>query len=231
MNVFNPDIILPNPMSERVTDLVVALIAQGRLSPGQRVTELELAKRFGTSRAPVREALRTLETQGIVESAPHRGTYVKPFDLLHIARVAEARYALELLSVRGAMVRLKTDPGLAAGLEPIVQRMRAVVSKEDRLRLNQADIEFHREICVISQNEIVTKLWDAIAKHVLIGFGLMADRYPDSDDIVRQHFELRDFLIDGNIGDLPPVLAAHVGGLQRPGLELISTRDLREEKL
>ncbi len=215
MNVFNPETLVPNPLSERVIDLMVALIAQGRLLPGQRITELELAKRFGTSRAPVREALRTLETQGIMESAPHRGTYVKPFNALHIARVAEARYALELLSVRDAMERLKDDPDLATELEPIIQRMKVAVAAEDRFKLNEADIDFHRQICLISQNEIVTKLWDAIAKHVLIAFGLMTDRYPDSDDIVRQHFELRDFLIEGKVADLPPVLAAHVGGLQR----------------
>jgi DNA-binding GntR family transcriptional regulator len=200
-------------MSEQVIDMIVGEIASGELQLGQRLVESSLAMRYGTSRVPVREALRTLETQGIVAAAPHRGSYIRSFDNRQITQVAEARYALELIATREAMHRLLKEPTLRRRFAPPMAAMRQAAAANDRLGINRADVEFHRVVCGLSGNEVVGKLWEGLSRHVLIGFGLMAERYPDAELIMRQHEQFLEFLLSGDFEALPAQLAQHVGGL------------------
>ena len=62
------------------------------------------------SRVPVREAVKTLEAQGILRSQPHRGAYIVPLDEARIDRICEARLALELLALPGAVAALEVAP-------------------------------------------------------------------------------------------------------------------------
>jgi DNA-binding GntR family transcriptional regulator len=206
-------LVVPSPMSEQVIDVIVGEIARGDLKPGQRLVESELARRYGTSRVPVREALRTLETQGIVASAPHRGSHVRAFDSRQIQQVSEARYALELIATREAMRNLVADPSLQRRFTPPMAAMRQAAQSGDRLGINRADVAFHRVVCRLSSNEVVGKLWEGLSRHVLITFGLMAERYPNAELIIRQHEDFLAFLLGGDFEALPAQLAQHVGGL------------------
>ena len=65
-------------LSKQVADTIREAILSGRISPGMQLVEAELAKQMNTSRAPVREALRSLGDQGLVEHQPYRGVFVTP---------------------------------------------------------------------------------------------------------------------------------------------------------
>ena len=81
-------------LAEQGAEAIVGGIASGALVPGQRLVESELARTLQMSRVPLREALKILETQGIVESTPHRGTFIPPLDDVRIDQVcAGARCA------------------------------------------------------------------------------------------------------------------------------------------
>src|SRR5690349_9466815 len=97
-------------LAERAAEAIVLGVASGALQPGQRLVEVELARLLQMSRVPLREALKILEAQGIVESTPHRGTHIATFDEARIDEICEARLALEKIAMRGAMAAYRREP-------------------------------------------------------------------------------------------------------------------------
>jgi DNA-binding GntR family transcriptional regulator len=208
--------IAPNPgMAERAAEAIVLGVASGALQPGQRLVEVELARLLQMSRVPLREALKILEAQGIVESAPHRGTRLATFDEARIDEIREARLALELIAMRGAIAAYKREPALIASLDKILARMERAALHLEWLEISRCDLDFHREIIRVSGNAIVQKLWDALARHVLIVFGKEIRSERDAKAIVPQHKRLRDILAAGKVEALDDELGQHILRLQR----------------
>ena len=202
-------------MAERAAEAIVLGVASGALQPGQRLVEVELARLLQMSRVPLREALKILEAQGIVESAPHRGTHIAGFDEARIDEICEARLALEKIAMRGAMAAYRRDPTLVARLDKILGAMERAAMHMEWIEISKADLDFHREICRASGNAIVQKLWDALARHVLIVFGKEIRSERDAKAIVPQHKRLRDILAAGKAEALDDELDQHILRLQR----------------
>ena len=125
-------------MSQQVTQQIKALILAGDLAPGSRIRQEELALRFGTSRIPVREALRTLENEGLVTLKPNSGAWVAKVDLLECVEIYKIRERIEPLALAESVPNL-SDAQLQA-LEDLVERMELARDMEEFLRL---DREFH----------------------------------------------------------------------------------------
>ncbi|MDQ7249951.1 GntR family transcriptional regulator [Dongia sedimenti] len=206
----------PNPgLAERAAEAIVLGVASGALQPGQRLLEVELARLLQMSRVPLREALKILEAQGIVESAPHRGTRLATFDEARIDEICEARLALEKIAMRGAMEAYRREPALLLRLDKILTAMERAAAHMEWIEISKADLDFHREICRASGNAIVQKLWDALARHVLIVFGKEIRSERDAKAIVGQHRRLRDILAAGKAEALDEELDQHILRLQR----------------
>jgi len=203
-------------MSSQIEELIVDLIATRKFAGGQRLVEAELAATFNVSRVPVREALRRLDSQGIVSVVPHRGTYVTVYDEARIGRVAEARYVLEMIATRDAMRRVAENARVFEGLDNIIYEMRRACLAGNRMEVYRADIAYHTEVCRISGNDVVAKLWDALSRQVFICFGYLTETYPDLDSIVLTHLDHRSFLVDGMVSHIEAFVAQHIGGLQQP---------------
>lgn len=201
-----------SPLSGRVASLIVALIASGAIAPGERLNEVELARRARTSRVPIREALKALEKQGIVVSAPYRGTHVADFNAAHQADVVAARLVLEKLIVERAAPVLRRDPALLAGVDRALKRMRDCVLTGDRFGINAADVEFHGAVCQAAGSAILATLWEAMSQHVLIGFGLLNDRYPNAKAILVQHRRFREVLLTAPLDTLDQEVEDHILG-------------------
>ena len=129
--------IIDEARDENVTaqELVLASvrggILRGVLSPGARLRQEELAEVFGTSRIPVREALRALEYEGLVSSEPHRGFTVASLDADDVEEVYDLRILLEGHALRLAMPLL-TDHDLAE-LEELFKAMQTAPSPDEQL--------------------------------------------------------------------------------------------------
>jgi DNA-binding GntR family transcriptional regulator len=202
-------------MAERAAEAIVLGVASGALQPGQRLVEVELARLLQMSRVPLREALKILEAQGIVDSTLHRGTHIASFDEARIDEICEARLALEKIAMRGAMDAYRRDPSLIARLDKILGAMERAALHMEWIEISKADLDFHREICRASGNAIVQKLWDALARHVLIVFGKEIRSERDAKAIVPQHRRLRDILAAGKLEALDDELDQHILRLQR----------------
>lgn len=127
------------PLRDRIHDRLRTAIISGELSPGTPVIEAELATRLGASRTPVREALRRLEAEGLLEPRGLRGSVVRALASDEVDCIFEIREALESLAARRA-ARTISDADLRR-LEQCVASMRAAV--DDANEMERQDTAFH----------------------------------------------------------------------------------------
>jgi DNA-binding GntR family transcriptional regulator len=205
-------------LADQAAEAIVAGIAAGILKPGQRLQEAELAATLQVSRVPLRQALKILESQGIVASTLHRGTYVAAFDDLRVDRICEARIALERIALRDAAERYRSEPGLLARLDEIVETMEHAAARPDWMEVSQADLAFHREICRASGNSVVLTLWESLARHVRIVFGQEIRDERDAAVMGPHHRRLRDLLAAGDAAGLTREIEPHILRLRKAKL-------------
>ena len=206
-------------LADQAADVIVTGIYAGALKPGARLNEKELARQLKISRVPLREALKILEAQGIVESIPRKGSHIALFGEERTRQIVEARIALERIAVTAAAPRYKADPSLAANLDHLIARMETAAAWLDWIAISKADLEFHREICRVSGNEIIGKLWESLARHVFIVFGHEKRRPEDAADLGDQHCRLRDLLLAGDAESLQAEIEAHIIRIRRRPLK------------
>lgn len=197
-------------LAEQAADVIVTGISSGSLKPGQRLYEAELANQLRMSRVPLREALKILEAQGIVDSTAHRGTRVADFGEERVNQICEARIALERLAFAAAAPKVAADPALAARLDKRITRMESAAARLEWIEVSRADLEFHREVCRISGNEIVAKLWESLARHVFIVFGHEIRDERDAKIMGPQHRLLHDLLVKGDARQLHAEIEHHI---------------------
>lgn len=182
-------------LADFIADSVAEEIAAGHLVPGERVVETTLAKRFGVSRVPIREALKVLHAQGILSGGRYRGFRVASFSPETIDNVFDVRLMLEAFLLRDAVKRWRQGLENIDELDIPIKLMVAAARNSDCGASLRADVEFHRIISRASNNPITSTLWDAIARHVLIIFSLEAYRDSDLSAIACQHRAFKDYLI------------------------------------
>lgn len=205
-------------LADQAANAIVDGISAGTLQPGERIIETELASLLNMSRVPLREALKILEAQGILESIPHRGTRVATFDHLRVNQICQARIALERLALADAAPICKREPAVLARLDQIIVDMERSAERLEWIEVSKADLSFHREICRLSENAIVATLWEALARHVLIVFGHEIRDERDAKVMGPQHRRLRDLLAKGDVDRLNREIENHILRLRRQRL-------------
>ncbi len=126
------------------TDLIRQAIMDGRLRPGQRLTEEGLARDLRISRTPVREALRVLQTEGLVEWAPYQGSTVRAYDVDDLDDMYQLRALLEGHAARRAAQRITPDD--VARLRESCDRFEALgdAADENVEQIVEENLYFHR---------------------------------------------------------------------------------------
>jgi DNA-binding GntR family transcriptional regulator len=195
-------------LSERVADAIVNLISQGHFQPGERITEEDISSRLDVSRVPIREAITTLETQGILVLSLNRGARVAAFGERERHQVNQARIALERIAARDAAAAYREQPALLERLEEVIFRMELVARRDDWVAMRDCDVQFHRVLCRASGNPIVLKLWEALSRHITIIFGREISTERDYGVVIAQHRKLFEMLRDGI--DVDDEIEAHI---------------------
>ena len=197
-------------LAEQIADAIVDGIAMGKLQPGQRLIEADLAKQLRVSRVPIRESLKMLEAQGILETNPHRGARVAEFSETRIDQICEARVALERLALRDAAAVYRNEPARLARLDAVIDRMEAAADRRDWMTIGKTDLDFHREICAASGNGVVVTLWETLARHVMIVFGREIRDERDAVLAGPRHRALRDMLLKASPAELDAEIERHI---------------------
>jgi len=144
-------------------------ILRGDLKPGQQLKQQELAEWLGMSATPVREVLRILEAEGLLEHIAHKGVYVAEVSPQESEEITPIRVALEGLAVR-AYASCVTDADLAT-LEELINEMELAWREMDMVRVRRANFDFHAEIYTGAGSDIlrglIERLWPRFATDLL----------------------------------------------------------------
>ena len=171
-------------------------ILNGTLRPGQQLVQAEIAAQMNVSRAPVREALRHLEEEGLVESIPYRGTFVSKVTRRDILELYSLRGALEGLAVR-LIIQSSRDEGLSE-LESIVSRMAEAAEARDGEALNGADIDFHTRLCHLSGHRHLMRSWEMNSNQIRRVLSLR-NRLSPHGVVVQMHRPIVDGIRAGDV--------------------------------
>jgi DNA-binding GntR family transcriptional regulator len=196
-------------LSEGVADAITQAIAQGILKPGDRLIEEAIAAKLSVSRVPLREAIRTLQAQGLLAVTPNRGTRVVMMDDKTVMQVHEARIALERIAARGAVAAFRADRRRLEPLQDAIAMMVVARTRNDWTALRRCDMGFHLALCLASDNDIVLKLWQALSRHITIIFGREIAEEHDFDVVIQQHERLLAMLEEGSPG-LDEEIRSHI---------------------
>lgn len=202
----------PANLAERAVARIVDAIADGRLSPGQRLIEADIAAELGVSRLPVREAFKMLAAQGILELSLHRGARISEIADDRLATVRAARTTLERLAFPKAAATYRRDPGRLRELDGIVDRMKRAEERADLDVLNRLDIEFHRAVVAAAEDPFLAALWDALALHLRIVFAWEVRTLPKPVAYASVHLAIRYALARDADDVLADLVELHIAG-------------------
>jgi len=185
---------------------IQSAIVKGDLAPGSKLREPDLARRYGTSRGPLREAIRRLEARRLVEVAAHTGARVARLSLGQLLELYEAREALEGLACRLAAERVTARE--ADDLKRLLENHeRDVVASEGREYFqSEGDLDLHFRLAQASGNAIVTRILCDDLYHLMrmyrYKFSLRRDRPVAA---LKEHWRIIDAVADRD-GELAELL-------------------------
>ena len=201
------DLIQPNSVVDLAYERIRGLVLSGALAPGTKLGQVELAERFGISRTPVREALRRLAGEGLVEGHPNHGFHVVDLGLDAVLRRLEVRAILEPGIARLAAERRT---------ERDVEQLNSSIAREQRARggvaAHDASRDFHVMLARAAGNDELVRVLDSLWL-VEVGRRLLSRRSAVSDwqyEDVREHREIAAAVAEGRAGDAERLMAEHV---------------------
>ena len=147
-------------LHDEIKDRIVERILDGTYGPGERIVESQVAIEFGTSQAPVREALRELEAMRFVETQPHRGARVREVTTEELIQIYPVRAALEELAGRAAAVRMSEEQ--LSALADELAGMRQAADAQDLQAQLLHDVRFHEIIVEASGNQVLVEVWRSL---------------------------------------------------------------------
>ncbi len=142
------------------------LILRGDLAIGQRINESELATRFGTSRGPVREALRALEESRLVRSEKNRGVFVREISVAEADEIYDVREALDQLI--GRRVAERATPEQLRELEAVLAEMDDATRLRDIRSYHALNLKFHDLLVDFAGNARLTESYRLLTKGLLL---------------------------------------------------------------
>ena len=197
----------PN-LAEQVHDAIVSDIAEGKLKPGERIIQEQIAEALGVSRQPVQQALLLLRKQGVLRDAPGRGLIVAPLDLDYVRNMYDIRAVMEGLAFRRA-AECNAERARKQG-PALLQNGRRAVKSGSVANLIAADLRFHDFIYELSENPLIKPAMEAQWTYTqrVMGEVLMRDEQPR--DIWDQHEALLEVVMAGDAVQAEQLARQHV---------------------
>jgi DNA-binding GntR family transcriptional regulator len=196
---------LPDKVAEALREAFVT----GALAPGTRLIEAEIAQTLSVSRGALREALRTLEREGLVEVHRNRGTYVAQFTADDIEEIYGLRSVLETYAVR--LAAKQAEPEWIEALSGLVAEMDQATAAGDYARAANIDLELHRTLWAMSGNQrlvqTLTSMQSQIRMFLIVNTHLYAGLVVDA---VTQHRAIVAAVQAGDGAEAARLMEAHI---------------------
>lgn len=147
-----------------IEEEIERVILGGEYMPGDRINEKELALRFGISRGPVREALRSLESSGLIEQVPNRGVFVRRLTAAQAADIYDVRAFL--FSLAGRLLAIRASDEEIAQLRGFVAAMDEAIARDDFDSYVRENFALHEFIVARAGNPVLAGQYLALIKQL-----------------------------------------------------------------
>ena len=197
-----------NTLRMQAIEALRRAITTGELPPGSHVSEIEMSTRLGISRGTLREAMRTLELEGLLTIGSRGRLLVRFMDEAELRDLFRVRAALEALAAR----TLAEDPerGKAiSALRAAADRMSAAENESLDIRM-RADLDFHRELCGLTGNATLVRAWSALESSILMSITRSGiERAVQNMDVPR-HLQIVEAIATGDPDHAAATVAEHM---------------------
>lgn len=201
-------LIAREPMHEQVLPHIRRDIIEGRWAPGERLSEPLLCAEFGISRTPLRDALKLLEAEGMVELVPHVGAIVTDPSPPDVAEKMEVLAALEQMAA--SKVARTHPPGALREIVQLHRAMNEAAQTNDAAAYYRLNDDFHRAIVLGAGNDTLASMHEHIMWHVHRARH-RANRYEGIDEnAATHHDEIVREIVSGNMEGAARAVAAHL---------------------
>lgn len=173
------------PLREIVFEYLRQSIVEGKLEPGKRLMEIQMAEQLGVSRTPIREAIRKLELEGLVVMVPRKGAYVADISIKDVLQVLEIRVALEGLAASLAAERMSDEE--IEELARICEEFENCYKNGDIDGMIQKDVDFHDCIFNATGNSKLNQISQSLREQVYRFRVRYISRYNKAKDLIDEH--------------------------------------------
>jgi len=218
-----------NGLSERVYNTLKEAIMDGKFPPGERLSPEELAKHFEVSITPVRDALKRLEGDALVEVIPRQGVFVSQFSAEAIQELFDIRKLIEQSCVE--QLDELSDEKLHEIVE-IITQMDALSDDgkfRDYARFIELDSQFHAFLVTLRGNKRLIELYEELQWPLQVVRGLSHANYHRAEETLDEHRAIVQALIGRNIAQAQAKIAIHLHNAKEDLLRHIPV-DMREER-
>jgi DNA-binding GntR family transcriptional regulator len=191
-----------------------------RLPPGTVLREDELMRELDVGRTPLREAVKRLALENLVEVQPRRGTFVSAVEAADIQNITEVRAELEAYAAELAALRL--DPETRAQAGRLLREIEALDGGGDQERLMRFDERIHRFTWEATHNPYLIQTLERYFTHSLRIWYLVLDRVPTLGHAVHDQTQLLEAILDRNGPHARTIMHEHVLAFQREILAAFS---------
>ncbi|MFT4510625.1 GntR family transcriptional regulator [Caballeronia sp. 15711] len=179
------DLKRPDLLPQRIAELLREAILDGRLPPGTRLIEQKLAEQWQISRAPLREAIRQIASEGLVTLSPRRGASVSEVSKDGLAELFAVRGMMEVFAARLAAGR--ATPAHIELMRGLVSAMESSFQRKDLAAFYAAGLEFHNVLIVSAGNDMLARMYDQ-AKQQFRRYQAAMPRLPHlQEDSIEEH--------------------------------------------
>jgi DNA-binding GntR family transcriptional regulator len=196
-----------NTVKHNVVGVLTEAIFSGKMKPGERLNESQLARELHVSRAPIREALQQLQEQGLVLNNPRRGMFVVHLEEDDIRKMNSVRLLLEAEALR--LCKANLTPQIEAKLTQLLERLEKSESATASSRV-KLDFDFHKTIWAACGNEYLERTLNGLSAPL---FAHSVLRFVKSDKIkhiVFSHRPLLDFIKGNTKVSAEKIVAEHL---------------------
>lgn len=188
-----------------IADKLRQAIAHHELEPGSQLGEAELARRFGVSRGPIREAIQRLTQEGLLVAIRNRGVFVIAMTPDEVRDMYLAREAVERTAARKI---LQGDyAAVGDGLLAIVDEMESAAEPDE---LSEADIRFHELLVESAGSSRLSRMHQTYLVETRMCLHALADTYHTPSDRVTEHHALASAIRSGDVALTDKLMLAHM---------------------
>ena len=196
------------PLRDVVFNTLRKAILRGELKPGERLMDIQLDKKLGVSRTPIREAIRKLELEGLVLMIPRKGAEVAQITEKNMQDVLEVRKALEELSVQLACERI--TPEQVEEMKMAAEDFRKVLKSGDVTKIAEADVKFHDIIFAATNNQRLITLLNNLREQMYrfrVEYLKHKECYPQ---LLEEHDKLIALISGGEVEEACELMGCHI---------------------